>query len=42
MRVGGALLRYRIMAFVTGVLLIALVFIAVPLDWWGAPTGRSR
>jgi integral membrane protein len=39
MRVGGALLRYRIMAFVTGVLLIALVFIAVPLDWWGGTHG---
>ena len=34
MRVSGALLRYRIMAFVTGVLLIALVFVAVPLNWW--------
>jgi len=39
MRVGGALLRYRIMAFVTGVLLIALVFVAVPLDWWGGTHG---
>jgi integral membrane protein len=35
MRLGGALLRYRIMALVTGTLLIALVFVAVPLNWWG-------
>ena len=33
-RIGGALLRYRIMAFVTGVLLVVLVFVAVPLNWW--------
>lgn len=30
--VRGALIRYRVMAYVTGVLLIALVFVAVPLD----------
>jgi integral membrane protein len=33
-RVGGALLRYRIMALVTGTLLVVLVFVAVPLNWW--------
>lgn len=30
--VHGALIRYRVMAYVTGVLLIALVFVAMPLD----------
>ncbi|HEV3213916.1 MAG TPA: DUF3817 domain-containing protein [Acidimicrobiales bacterium] len=29
----GALLRYRIMSFVTGTALIVLVFVAVPLSW---------
>ena len=29
----GALLRYRIMSFVTGTALILLVFVAVPLSW---------
>ena len=31
---GGALLRYRIMAFTTGTVLVAAVFIALPLQWW--------
>ncbi|MQA78119.1 MAG: DUF3817 domain-containing protein [Streptosporangiales bacterium] len=30
--VRGALVRYRVMAYVTGVLLITLVFVAMPLD----------
>lgn len=39
MRLGGALLRYRIMALVTGTLLVVLVFVAVPLDWWADQHG---
>jgi integral membrane protein len=31
----GAFLRYRIMAFVTGVMLVLLVFVAVPIDRLG-------
>jgi integral membrane protein len=31
----GAFLRYRIMAFVTGVLLVLLVFVAIPIQLWG-------
>lgn len=31
----GALLRYRVMAWVVGVLLVALVCVAVPLKYWG-------
>jgi integral membrane protein len=38
-RVGGALLRYRIMAYTTGVLLILLVFVALPLKWWAHERG---
>jgi len=33
--VNGAFLRYRILAFVTGTLLILLVFVAIPIKWWG-------
>jgi len=34
--VAGAFLRYRIMAFSTGTLLVLLVFVAVPIRyWWG-------
>jgi integral membrane protein len=33
--VKGAFLRYRILAFVTGTLLIVLVFVAIPIQWWG-------
>jgi integral membrane protein len=29
------LIRYRVMAWVTGTLLIPLVFVATPLDLWG-------
>ncbi|MBV9593042.1 MAG: DUF3817 domain-containing protein [Actinobacteria bacterium] len=32
---GGALLRYRIMAFVTGTALLLGCFVAVPLQIWG-------
>jgi integral membrane protein len=32
--VRGAFLRYRTLAFVTGTLLILLVFVALPLKWW--------
>ncbi|MGI8666523.1 MAG: DUF3817 domain-containing protein [Jatrophihabitans sp.] len=31
----GSFVRYRIMAFTTGVLLILLVFVGVPLQIWG-------
>jgi integral membrane protein len=31
----GALLRYRVMAWVTGVLLLVLVFVAMPLKYIG-------
>jgi integral membrane protein len=32
----GSFLRYRIMAFTTGVLLVLLIFVAVPIRyWWG-------
>jgi integral membrane protein len=31
----GALLRYRVMAYVTGVLLIVLVFVAMPMKYFG-------
>ena len=33
--VKGAFLRYRTLAFVTGTLLILLVFVAIPIKWWG-------
>ena len=33
MRVGGALLRYRVLAIVTGIMLLLLVFVAVPLKY---------
>lgn len=29
-----ALLRYRVMAYVTGTMLVVLVFVAVPLKYW--------
>ena len=32
---GGALLRYRFMAFFTGVMLIILTFVAIPVQIWG-------
>ena len=33
--VRGALLRYRFMAFFTGVMLLILTFVAIPLQVWG-------
>jgi integral membrane protein len=33
--VRGALIRYRVMAFVVGTALIILVFVAIPLQYWG-------
>ena len=33
-RIGGSLLRYRIMAIVTGTMLLLLVFVAIPLQIW--------
>jgi integral membrane protein len=38
-KLSGALLRYRIMALVTGTLLVVLVFVAVPLNWWAHEHG---
>src|SRR5215510_8107376 len=35
------LIRYRVMAYVTGVLLIPLVFVATPLDLWGNTPGPA-
>ena len=32
-------LRYRVMAFVTGTLLILLVFVAIPIKYWGGDKG---
>jgi len=40
--VEGAFKRYRIMAYVTGVLLILLVFVAVPLKYFGDTPGPVR
>lgn len=31
----GALTRYRVMAFVVGTALVVLVFVAIPLQYWG-------
>jgi integral membrane protein len=33
--VHGALTRYRVMAFVVGTALVILVFVAIPLQYWG-------
>jgi len=38
-RIGGALLRYRIMAIVTGTALLLLVFVAIPIQIWGHNDG---
>lgn len=32
-------LRYRVMAFVTGTLLVLLVFVAIPIQLWGHNKG---
>jgi integral membrane protein len=31
----GALMRYRVMAYIVGTALIILVFVAIPLQFWG-------
>ena len=38
-RYSGALLRYRVMAFVTGVMLLLLVFVAMPLKYFADSPG---
>ena len=38
-KIAAALLRYRIMAFVTGTLLLLLVFVAMPIKYWGDHPG---
>jgi integral membrane protein len=35
----GALLRYRVMAYITGVMLLLLVFVAIPLKYFGHHPG---
>ena len=37
-----AFLRYRILAFTTGTLLVLLVFVAIPIEYLAGHTGRSR
>jgi integral membrane protein len=37
----GVLIRYRILAYVTAVLLIPLVFVATPLDIWAGVKGPA-
>jgi integral membrane protein len=31
----GALMRYRVMAYIVGTALVILVFVAIPLQYWG-------
>ncbi len=38
-RIRGALLRYRVMAIVTGTMLLLLVFVAIPLQVWAHNDG---
>ncbi len=38
-RIGGALIRYRVMAIVTGTALLLLVFVAIPIQIWGHNDG---
>ncbi len=38
----GALTRYRVMAFVVGTALIILVFVAIPLKYWGHEKGLAE
>jgi integral membrane protein len=33
--IGGAMFRYRVMAYIVGTALIILVFVAIPLQYWG-------
>ncbi len=35
----GSFARYRVMAFVTGVMLVLLVFVAIPIQIWGNNKG---
>jgi integral membrane protein len=35
----GSFVRYRVMAFVTGTLLVLLVFLALPLKYWADKPG---
>ncbi|MEO6701784.1 MAG: DUF3817 domain-containing protein, partial [Jatrophihabitantaceae bacterium] len=35
----GSFLRYRILAFITGTLLVLLVFVAIPIQLWGHNKG---
>jgi len=37
--VRGALLRYRVMAYVVGTGLVILVFVGIPLQWWAHSKG---
>jgi integral membrane protein len=37
--VPGALVRYRVMAYITGVMLLLLVFVAIPLQIWAGMQG---
>jgi integral membrane protein len=38
----GVLVRYRVMAYTTAVLLIVLVFAGLPLQWWAHDSGVAR
>jgi integral membrane protein len=38
-RIGGSLLRYRVMAIVTGTMLLLLVFVAMPLKYFAHSPG---
>ncbi|HLY33353.1 MAG TPA: DUF3817 domain-containing protein [Jatrophihabitantaceae bacterium] len=40
-KVAGPLLRYRVMAIVTGTLLLLLVLVAVPIKYWGDHPGPT-
>jgi integral membrane protein len=33
--IAGAMLRYRVMAYIVGTALVILVFVAIPLQYWG-------
>jgi integral membrane protein len=41
-KVRAALLRYRVLAYATGTVLMVLVFVAVPLHYLGDSPGLSR
>ena len=40
-KVTGALTRYRVMAYVTGVMLVLLTFVAIPIQIWGHDHGPA-